>query len=141
MIRDANPADIDYILLLEQENFNRPWSRTSFENEFEKQNSEFLVYELNGHVAGYIIFWYIFNEGEIGIVSVSEKHRRKGIAAELIKTCIFKHPEVSSIFLEVDQTNTGAICLYKRLGFSETGTKKDYYGKGKDALCMCMGVK
>jgi len=138
-MREAKPADIDAVCLIEKENFSDPWSKTSFENEFRKQNCEFLVYEIDGQVAGYIIFWYILDEAEIGNISVSKEHKRKGIAVKLLKECIKKHPEVSRIYLEVDKTNTGAICLYESFGFKTTGFIKNYYGKGKDAQRMFLG--
>lgn len=140
MIRDAKPADIEDVCRIEAENFSRPWTRVSFENELVKDNCDFLVYESDGRVAGYIIFWYILNEAEIGNIAVSVDYRRRGIAAELIKMCINKHPEVSTVFLEVEKTNTGAICLYEKFGFTETGLIRDYYGKGRDAQRMCLDL-
>jgi len=138
LIRDAKPADIDAIYQIEKENFNRPWSEISLMNEFKKQKSDFLVYEINGLVAGYIIFWYILDEAEIGIISVSKDHQRKGIAVELLKYCISMHPEVNRIYLEVDKTNSGAISLYNKFGFKTTGYIKNYYGNGKDAQRMAL---
>ncbi len=49
------------------------------------------MYEIDGQVAGYIIFWYILDEAEIGVIAVSKSHQRKGIAVKLIKYCITKH--------------------------------------------------
>lgn len=122
MIREAKPADIDAIYQIEIDNFDNPWSTDSFMVEFKKQKSDFLVYEIDGQVAGYIIFWYILDEAEIGVIAVSKSHQRKGIAVKLIKYCITKHPEVNRIYLEVDKTNSGgAICLYKKFGFKTTG--------------------
>lgn len=140
MIRDARPADLEQIIAIEHENFNRPWSEISFLNEFKKNKCDFLVYEENGHVAGYIIFWYILDEAELANIAVGKKHQRKGIAAKLFNTCLKKHPEVSMIYLEVDKTNTGAICLYERLGFKTTGNIKNYYGKDKDAQRMALSL-
>lgn len=138
MIRDAKPSDIDQILSIERENFDRPWSELSFLNEFKKDKCDFLVCETGGQVAGYIIFWYILDEAELANISVSKKHRRKGIAAELFNTCLKMHPDVSRIYLEVDETNTGAICLYEGFGFKKTGYIKDYYGKDMHAQRMTL---
>jgi ribosomal-protein-alanine N-acetyltransferase len=44
---------------------------------------------------------------------------------------------VTEIFLEVRETNVGAIRLYERLGFEEVGIRKNYYEKPKEnALIM-----
>jgi ribosomal-protein-alanine N-acetyltransferase len=136
LIRNAEPADIEGILLIEKDNFTNPWSEVSFMNDFKKNNCEFLVWEISGEVAGFIIFWYILDEGEIGNIAVDRKYRRQGIAEKLINGCKLKHPEVSNIYLEVEETNTGAICLYNKLGFERTGFIKDYYGTGRNALRM-----
>lgn len=140
MIRDAKPADIVSVIEIETDSFGRPWTELSFISELEKDNCNFLVYESDGQVAGYIIFWYILDEAEVGNIAVSRKHRRKGIANKLLDECVSKHPEVRKIYLEVDKTNTGAICLYTKYGFENSGYIKDYYGKGKDALRMSLTI-
>jgi len=140
LIREARPSDIAQILLIEKENFQRPWSEVSLLNEFKKSCSSFLVYESDGLVAGYIIFWYILDEAELANIAVKSYYRRRGIAAELINTCIKKHPELKNIYLEVDKTNSEAICLYRRFGFRITGYIKDYYGIGKDAQRMTLSL-
>lgn len=59
-------------------------------------------------------YWYI---GEIYIV---KQHRNKGIGSALLKEQISKHDKIK---LQVDQSNHGAIKLYKSLGFEIS--KKD----------------
>lgn len=59
-------------------------------------------------------YWYI---GEIYIV---KEHRNKGIGTALLKDEISKHDKIK---LQVDQSNHGAIKLYKSLGFEIS--KKD----------------
>jgi len=138
LIRDAETADLSGIMTVERESFSRPWSARSFEVEFDKQDSDFLVLESDGFIAGYIIFCYILDEAEIRNIAVGFNHRRKGIAEKLINNCLDRHPEVRWIHLEVDKTNSGAICLYNKLGFEENGLIKNYYGKGNDALRMTL---
>lgn len=140
MIRETKPADIDSVYRVEEESFSRTWSKSSLESELEKETCEFLVFECDGVVAGYIIFWYILDEGEVGHIAVKQACRRKGIAVKLLNECINRHPEVRNIYLEVDKTNAGAICLYRKLGFLTTGEIKDYYGKGVDALRMALSI-
>jgi len=140
LIRDAEPADIERIFEIEKDNFTRPWTKTSFLNEFKKQNKEFLVYEIYGQIAGYIIFWYILDEAELANVAVAKNCRRQGIAAKLLKYCIKRHPEVSRVYLEVEKTNTGAISLYRKFGFKTTGFIKNYYGNDRDAQRMCLSL-
>ena len=50
-----------------------------------------------------------------------------------------------SLFLEVDETNTAAIALYRRLGFRKVGQRKAYYDAGDGsknaALVMRLDLK
>jgi len=40
------------------------------------------------------------------------------------------------VFLEVRASNIPAIALYRRLGFSDAGTRPGYYRNGDDALLL-----
>ena len=66
------------------------------------------------------VYWYI---GEIYIIS---KYRNKGIGSTLLKNEISKHNKIK---LQVGQSNTSAIRLYKSLGFKiiEKNDKGKFY--------------
>lgn len=66
-------------------------------------------------------------------VSVSEKHRRKGLAAFLMNKCLLAadKEELTALRLWVDCENTSAIALYDRFGFEKDGMICDQlYMKG-----------
>jgi ribosomal-protein-alanine N-acetyltransferase len=44
--------------------------------------------------------------------------------------------EASAMMLEVGVENSGAIALYKKLGYKTIATRKNYYGQGLDAFVM-----
>jgi ribosomal protein S18 acetylase RimI-like enzyme len=58
------------------------------------------------------------NTGAIEFVAVASEHRGKGVAANLIQN-IFSVTDFREYILEVADTNTAAVNLYKRLGFSD----------------------
>ena len=64
-------------------------------------------------------------------LAVAETHRRRGIATRLImhlKMHLTKFKSsVKSLTLHVHTENTGAIELYKKMGFKVLKFKKDYY--------------
>lgn len=74
-------------------------------------------------------------EREILNVAVAASHRRRGIARSLVKEefAAFR----GTWFLEVRESNTAAIQLYKSLGFQPTGRRQDYYNDpGEAAIVM-----
>ncbi|WP_415238055.1 ribosomal protein S18-alanine N-acetyltransferase [Seleniivibrio woodruffii] len=136
MIRNVEHEDIDRILVIENTSFPRPWSRKSFETELFKDNCDFLVYDIDGSIAGYIVFWYILDEAELAVVAVADGFRRQGIAGRLLTYCVEKNKNINVIYLEVEKTNTSAVKLYEKKGFRTNGEIKDYYGEGRHALRM-----
>jgi len=136
LIRNAEHEDIDRILVIENSSFPRPWSRKSFEIELFKDNCDFLVYDIDGDIAGYIVFWYILDEAELAVVAVADGFRRQGIAGRLLTYCVEKNKNINVIYLEVEKTNVSAVKLYEKKGFRTNGEIKDYYGEGRHALRM-----
>ncbi|MBL7799325.1 MAG: GNAT family N-acetyltransferase [Chitinophagales bacterium] len=62
-------------------------------------------------------------------VSVVVGHQGKGIASILLDKCIkfAAEKQLKSVSLEVASTNTKAQALYKKYGFSVSGSKEDYF--------------
>ncbi len=44
--------------------------------------------------------------------------------------------QVSRVFLEVRESNAGAITFYRGLGFQEVGTRREYYQDPKEAATV-----
>jgi len=68
-----------------------------------------------------------------------EKFRRQGVADALLSKAVDKAKEEKSSFitLEVRQSNSAAIGLYKKHGFAPVGLRKDFYSKpDEDAILM-----
>jgi len=89
-----------------------------------------------------IILWFMLVGGEkyikpktnektgvFDIVGTSAKHQRMGVASAIIRH-IFSLPEYDNYMLEVADTNTSAIKLYKKLGFTEESRRKFFQKSG-----------
>ena len=93
---------------------------------------EFSLPKLSGVewiIAGYIGVQEIVGEAYITNVAVSEKFRRRGIAEKLLEEAergAIKRGCVL-ITLEVRASNDPAKALYKKRGFKEVGTRKNFY--------------
>ena len=125
-LRRSTPNDIAVLLEIEQESFTRPhWS-----------GDDFLKYrctlaEVDGQIAGFIVAREVFAttngsgaEREILNIAVAPPFRRLGIATLLLGHELREH---AVSFLEVRESNTAARTLYRKLGFLEIGTRKQYY--------------
>jgi [ribosomal protein S18]-alanine N-acetyltransferase len=126
---DAGPRDAVAIAALHAAAFHRGWS----EDEVERLIVDGAVMThramLSGKLAGFIMSRRAADEAEILSVAVSHACRGRGIGRELLQLHLRRlaGDGVRTVFLEVDETNTPAIRLYRRAGFREVGRRPNYY--------------
>jgi ribosomal-protein-alanine N-acetyltransferase len=82
-----------------------------------------------GQIAGFISSRRIAVEGEILNLAVKPEFRRQGIGHALVSVILerFHREGVRQVFLEVRESNHGAIAFYQRLGFRQIGRREAYY--------------
>ncbi|MBQ4529740.1 MAG: ribosomal protein S18-alanine N-acetyltransferase [Lachnospiraceae bacterium] len=134
IIRNMREADLPQVAEIEKQNFSIPWSLESFRESMMLEHTIYLVAEEKEIVTGYCGMYRVFNEGEIVNVAVDSKYRRRGVAKELLEQ-LLKESEalnVDNFFLEVRESNEAAINLYKKLGFTEAGIRRDFYEKPRE---------
>ncbi len=136
-IRRAERDDIPEIASAERAYIDCPWSESQVEAEIAKSNALFFVATVDGNFAGYVSALCAADECEIANVAVLDTYRRRGIATELFNRLLSaaKSCGARSAFLLVSERNDGARQLYEKLGFTELGRRKNYYG-GVDAVSM-----
>ena len=81
-----------------------------------------LVTEVNGEPAGYIaVELHADGSGYIDYLGVALSHRRRGLAAELVKAGVaaLRSIDGQPVHLTVRESNVGARTLYASLGFVE----------------------
>lgn len=138
-IRQMTEEDLDEVCEIETETFSEPWTREDFSNSIKNSNNRYLVAEEQGYIAGYCGYWGIVGEGYIYNVAVRKEYRRRQIGLTMLQELIQQasQMEISSLTLEVRYSNDAAIKLYERLGFVNSGVRKDFYSKPKeDAVIM-----
>ena len=126
-IRLAAIDDAQVIYDIEQQSFSVPWSLESVLAELEgADNKLYMVICEDNHIVGYAGAWLVYD---------------KGYGSELTKQLIdecFKRG-MHEIFLEVRISNLPALSMYRNLGFSVKGIRKDYYSEPKeDAYIMSL---
>ena len=140
-IEDAKD-DAQAIYAIEQQSFSVPWSLDSIETELLNEDKKlyYVVEDANG-VVGYAGAWLVYDEGQITNIAIRPSARRQGFGAKLTSALIeecFKRG-MHEIFLEVRISNLSALSLYRQLGFTVKGMRKNYYSEPKeDAYIMSL---
>lgn len=80
-------------------------------------------------LAGFVLVRIAAGDCEILSLAVNEAWRSAGVGYALMDAAIARAQAagVDSVFLEVAEDNTVAQALYRKLGFSAVGRRKDYY--------------
>ena len=130
-------------LIIREMAFSMPWHYQSFAEVLENKDALYLVVE-EDFKPGVIIACCgvrgIVGEGNISNVVVHPDYRRRGIARRMLTELMRRGQAdlgIESYTLEVRKGNTAAISLYRYLGFSEEGIRKNFYEKPvEDAVIM-----
>ena len=109
---------------IEKACFSRPTSTNGF---LQSIDTDYYLYFKDGCAAGFLSFKKAADEGYIQNLAVLPEYRKKGIAFSLLKKLLESSKNLKFITLEVRQSNTSAINLYKKLGFSTVGVRKNFY--------------
>lgn len=137
-IHKLKESFLNEIDLIEQDSFKEPWSKEAYEKEILNPLATYRVITVNDEVVAYGGFWKIIDEADINNIAVKKEHRGKGFGKMLMNALIeeAKKQNIKAMTLEVRVTNKSAIALYKKLGFKESGIRKNYYSDKEDALIM-----
>lgn len=137
MIRPMTAADVPSVAALEKLCFSDPWSVSSIASELDNPLSLWLVWEEDGAAAAYLGVQRVPPQADVMNVAVSPALRRRGIARALFAELERRLPEIDELFLEVRASNSGAIALYRTLGFEQIGRRPNYYlDPREDALIL-----
>lgn len=140
-ITNMKLEDIDGVIKIEESAYgDHHWSKESFLNEINNELAKYYsLRSSNGELAGYAGCWHILEEAHITTIAIKPEYRRKKYAESLLKRIIDDCylEKIKYITLEVRVSNTPAINLYTKYGFSSFGTRKGYYqDNNEDALIM-----
>lgn len=138
-INPATRRDLDAIHHLEVSAFPSPWRREFFESELDASGRYSLVaHHSEGTLVGYLFAMYWFDEMHINKIAVAAEEQRKGIALAMMERCLefARQNDITAISLEVRLSNTGAQEFYRRIDFTPSYNRPNYYPNGETAVVM-----
>ena len=140
IIEKMNSSHVRQVAELEKICFGtEAWSEKSVASELENELSLWLVAREDDRVAGYVGSQTVMGETDMMNVAVHPDLRRQGVGQMLVNALVeeLKAKGSHCLMLEVRASNVPAIGLYKQLGFSQVGLRKNYYRNPReDALIL-----
>ena len=138
-IRPAEEGDLDDVAAIERAVFNDPWSRRSFVDLVDHRNVIFLAAVDGRAVVGYAIVLIAGEESELANLAVARLMQKQGVGKRLLSEALdaVRERGGQEMFLEVRESNAGAIALYTAEGFKAVGRRVRYYARPiEDAIVM-----
>jgi len=141
----AGNQDIPAISEIERATFSDPWSARSFRDALEHPAVYFgCARSDDGNVLGYVVAWFVADEGEIANLAVAPEGWGGGIGRALLDAALTEaeRRRIEAVYLEVRDSNERARRLYQSRGFEEVGRRKGYYRRPvEDAIVLRRTLK
>lgn len=125
--------------------FSTPWSEDTIKALLQSDTGACYGVFDEDNLVGYAALEWVLDEGSLTDIAVLPAYRGKGIATQLMAVIVgesYHKFELRFITLEVRESNTPAISLYKKFGFEPIGKRSKYYKDPvEDALLMTKILK
>jgi [ribosomal protein S18]-alanine N-acetyltransferase len=150
ILRRYRPSDFDALLAMDQLCFPKTiaYGRREMKSYLQSEGSHCIVAEITGSefpdseisrtIAGFILTESDAEFAHVITLDVLESYRRQSVGSLLLEAAereaVFRG--ITRMYLETATTNKAAIALWKKHGYVETATIKNYYGRGQNAFEM-----
>ncbi|RNJ76190.1 MAG: ribosomal-protein-alanine N-acetyltransferase [Nitrosopumilus sp. B06] len=151
IIRRAEPADLIPVMEINLKTLPEHYSDYFYESLLAEIPEAFLVAEIGGRHAGYIMCKTehgfsnfkklgFVKKGHMVSVAVLDEFRGRGIGRVLVEESArgVQMKNCDEFYLEVRCSNIDAVRLYEKLGFAIRQHLKSYYRDGEDAYLMAI---
>lgn len=128
-IRKMREEDVEKVAELEKGIFSDAWSERALRETLEQKQTILLTAFDDKKLIGYIILYYVLEEGEIARIAVSPEYRRQGVGARMLLEMenLCEDNGISKLLLEVRESNVSAYSFYEEHGFVKDGIRKNFY--------------
>lgn len=122
-----------------------PWTAGQLWSELARvpESRWYLVARRAGRIVGYAGVFLIGPEADVQTVAVAPQEQGRGTGRVLLGALVDRAREqgASVLQLEVRADNAAALGLYADMGFVTDGRRRDYYGRGHDAVLMSLPLR
>lgn len=127
-IRVMQEADLDWVLAVEHKSYDFPWSRQGFENSLD-QGLNYLFCNREHVPLGYCCLLPVLDEVDVLNICIAPEFQGNGVARLAMQKVLeaLRLADYNMVFLEVRESNEWALKLYRGLGFTPNGVRKNYY--------------
>ena len=130
---------IERAAVIEAVTFSEPWSKEAMHLLCTPEYPSLALVDASGECIGYIGSAKVLDELQIINVAVAPEHRGKGLGKVLMhafdELCLKE--DIALVSLEVRESNSVAIALYRAFGYEVAGKRKGFYrAPTEDALVM-----
>ena len=152
-IRRCERDDVSAVVSINMETLPEHYSDYFYYEILSEFPETFLVAEIDGALIGYVMcrIEYGFShlkrlglarKGHVVSIAVKPGHRGKGVGTMLMRASqeAMVEKAATESYLEVRVTNTEAVALYQRLGYSASSRLEGYYKDGEAALVMAVKI-
>ena len=125
--------DLGEVSELERACYSDPWAASAFEQLTDNPRVHFVLARRGedgaGPILGYVVAWFVMDEGELANLAVTPAARRGGVAKALLGSVLAECERrgIRDLFLEVRESNAAALALYRGQGFEQVGRRESYY--------------
>ena len=136
-------ADIDAVMAVETSAYSVPWTRGNFIDSLAAGYRAELLESPGAGLVGYFVAMAGADELHLLNLTVAPARQGQGHGSALLEALMRQARDsgLASLWLEVRQSNTRALALYRRRGFAEVGWRKGYYparSGREDAVVMSL---
>lgn len=133
--------DLAAVLEIEAASFANPWTHEMFEHEWQhpEVSHTLVIRTPTVRVAGFCIFWVVFDEVHLNNLAVRPEARGMGLGRALLRAALEDAASRGGTraTLEVRRSNAAALRLYESFGFRVTAVRPGYYSNpAEDALVL-----
>ena len=107
------------------------------------KNKNVIVAREDSKLVGFGIMTYYDSQSNLDLLAVKVRYRYQGIGRKIVQWLekVALTAGIVNIYIQVRETNTGAIKFYERLGYKIIDKRRGYYRSQETAVIMARAIR